>query len=494
MHYSWYSISVQIERDLFRHYPFYTQSFVMRIYQIQLSTLVFLSMLITPAYAQSWQVYHVGEGIEPMLALTPSGEPHISYMLEGETEIKHAIWNPTINSFDLSTAVEGSFYGPVALDIDPQGIPHISYHDHDFGNVTISSFNNGAWQTETVDDEGHDGWDSALYIDEAGNVHIVSVDPDRSGLDYAYFDGTDWTVEAVGSENVYYDNGVSIKTDSQGRPHIAYYDNNQRQLMYAVKERSGWTVETVAAPGVDGGRYPALELDDLDQPVIAFYAIDATREGIVALASKRNAQWEIKTVENIGGIDVSTAVKMIDLELDSANENQQMISFSDTERILVMYGDNEAASEVVEQLPQNNDDFLGLSTSLKQDKEGNLHLAYFKYDAASGFRGHIYYAFKPATTSSSTEQPPPTDTFALSIYPSPSHRSFSVNYTIESTSQVGLSMYNIEGKRVWERAAVLQSPGEHLQTVHTSQLPAGWYWLVLQIGNQQVIKAHAVLK
>ncbi len=58
---------------------------------------------------------------------------------------------------------KGYFYGPVDIDVAPDGVPYIVYHDHEaaqfdqtLGSGIVLDKASGVWQLSKISDAGHD--------------------------------------------------------------------------------------------------------------------------------------------------------------------------------------------------------------------------------------------------------------------------------------------------------------------------------------------------
>ena len=162
-------------------------------------------------------------GAKPSLAVGAQGTPHIAYMLEDMPGfVKHAVLAP--EGWSISTVSTGYFYGPLDIELDGQGVPQISWHNHDAEDQAYAALVNGQWAVQDIAHPGRDGWDGNLAIDSKGTPHTMSIDPSqfgsRSGVEYATLNGTSWTVEEVGSGSTPYEFGTGIALDSSLSPSL----------------------------------------------------------------------------------------------------------------------------------------------------------------------------------------------------------------------------------------------------------------------------------
>ena len=169
----------------------------------------------TPATGFTWVIDTVDDnGAKPSLAVDGDGVPHIAYLIEAMTGfVNHAVLDG--NGWDISTVSTGYLYGPLDIQLSQQGVPQISWHSHDEEDAAYGVLVDGQWQVQYIRHPGHDGWDNNLAIDSAGRPHISSIDPvqfgSQSGVEYATYDGSSWTVEEVGSGPQPYEFGSFIR-------------------------------------------------------------------------------------------------------------------------------------------------------------------------------------------------------------------------------------------------------------------------------------------
>ena len=171
-----------------------------------------------------------------------------------------------------------------SIALDPQGVPHITYHDQERGDLVLASRNASGWALNSVDTEGETGLFSDLVIDTDGRFHIsyFQKTSDSSGVVKYASRGpsqTDWAITTVdvleklsfgfgGARNV-----TSLVLDSGGRPWIAYGD--EKNVKLAIWNGSGWDIQTVVDAGFQRtlGQLVSLALDSNDRPHIAYFQV-----------------------------------------------------------------------------------------------------------------------------------------------------------------------------------------------------------------------------
>jgi hypothetical protein len=132
----------------------------------------------------------------------------------------------------------------------------------------------GTWTIEEVDERG--GTELALAVDSQGRPHI-SYDDEGEVLTHAMRDAAGWhlTIVDPGAPTA---RATSIAIDAQDRPHISYYqvfnrgwndDPTRGHLHYATQTSDGqWVVEVVDMQGRHAES--VIRVDSQDRPHVAF--------------------------------------------------------------------------------------------------------------------------------------------------------------------------------------------------------------------------------
>lgn len=149
-----------------------------------------------------WQITTVDStgnlGSYGSLAITPDGQPAISYWSFSNFDLKYAVFNGSIWTH---TTVDGT--GDVglftSLAFTPGGQPAISYYDDTNGDLKYAIFDGSTWTATTVDSTGIVGTDSSLAFTPDGQPAISYYDFTNRVLKYAIFDGVNWTRTIVDS-------------------------------------------------------------------------------------------------------------------------------------------------------------------------------------------------------------------------------------------------------------------------------------------------------
>ena len=340
-------------------------------------------------------------GAKPSLAVEPQGTPHIAYMLEDRPGfVKHAVLDT--EGWSISTISTGYFYGPLDIELDPQGSPQISWHNHDTEDQGYAVLADGQWAVHDVTHPGHDGWDGNLAIDSNGMPHTVSIDPSqfgsRSGVEYASFDGTSWTVEEVGSGPIPYEFGTGIALDSQDRPHVVWFDDSTQDLKYAIKDGGAWTISTVDSEG-DVGRFPSLALDEQGNPSISYYEQITGSQGYIKFARWDGNRWDIQRIDKLDSVLLGHFGARKTSSLVLGTDDAPIVAYSDEQVVRVAWWDGSRWN--LETVHIAGDAPLGQQVSLGVDDSGVLHLTFADVTRKGGMgvKGAVKYARGVPTAS-----------------------------------------------------------------------------------------------
>lgn len=351
--------------------------------------------------AYDWTFQEVDTGSKPAIALDSQERPHVQYMFENqEGWVKAATWDGS--QWNVVTVAEGYFYGPGDIDVGPDDVPRISYHDHQGlsfdpaqGDATFAFPDGETWTVEAVDSSGHDGWDNRIFAASDGTVHISAVDPrdfQGVGVEYFYYDGSEWTVEAVDGPAVTYGWGTSVGADSTGTPHVVFFDDVEQDLVYATKEGDEWVRQRVDTDG-EAGMFPDVAVDSRDRPHVSYLRTDG-ETAVLAYARLDGGSWTTATIDQLPALVISRAIdgkgarNTTSIVLDAADS--PIISYSDEQRLKVAVADGDEWT--TETVRESGESPFGQITSLRRADDGVLHLAYSTVTGVQPLTGTIWYA------------------------------------------------------------------------------------------------------
>jgi PKD repeat protein len=243
------------------------------------------------------------------LALDNNDYPHISYHDLYTHDLKYAYWTGSRWSIEIVDSFEtvditGQIEWYTSLALDNNDHPHISYYHISYydevpngdipdGDLRYAYWTGTNWSIETVDSIGDVGFYSSLALDNNNHPHISYYDDHPNGdLRYAYWTGTNWSIETVDSDG-YVGDYTSLSLDNNDYPHISYHDLDNHDLKYAYWTGTTWSIETVDSTG---GSYTSLALDNNDHPHISYYT--GTLTGTLRYAVWTGSYWRIETVDS----------------------------------------------------------------------------------------------------------------------------------------------------------------------------------------------------
>ncbi len=303
---------------------------------------------------KKWYIYTVDEGGLSSIDIDSSCLPHISYTDRSSATLKYASWNqgawarqivddrpgsgwsssivldsadwPMIAYWNLlshpdSYAVEMAYwngvnwtlevvdnethaYLSIGLDLGSNQLPRISYIKWvslDQMDLWFAEQNPvGAWSLEMIDSGGY-ARHSSLHIDSDDHYHISYEDMAANELRYAYWNGTNWSIEMVDSEDPtgLWSTGhwSSIKADRDKNPHIAYEGGKSSPLKYATKVSGLWqntTIDYLGGPGL------SMDLDSKMRPHISYQGTDLH----LRHAWWNGSSWQIESVDTSSYVGV----------------------------------------------------------------------------------------------------------------------------------------------------------------------------------------------
>ena len=291
--------------------------------------------------APGWTTVDVGAGTKPAFDFGPDGRVHVTAMTEEQNGVVWYAAAPRVEGpWSPRTIARGYFYGPGDLRVDPEGVAHVAWHNHDQEDPSHAGVSaQGEATIYPIPSPGHNGWDNSLALDGAGGLHQTSVNPSGFGaetsLEYGVFDGDGWTYgEVPGSGSFMYGLATSLAIDRTGEPHVAYCLasgwTTPGELRYAVRAEGGWSISTVVGDG-PVGRFPALALDHWDRPHIVWLDVDPadSTRAFVSYGVLNAGEWEVEQVDVLERVDLSFggARKSVSIALDG--ESRPHIAYGD---------------------------------------------------------------------------------------------------------------------------------------------------------------------
>jgi hypothetical protein len=164
-------------------------------------------------------------------------------------------------------------------------------------------------------------------------------------------------------------------------------------------------------------------------------------------------------------------------------------------------------------------DFILVSAPMVEKVESGSYMAYgndgnhFNQDINSGSNSAVSAEIANALHAASDHLPVVADfdlsisaiesdndqkypiTFTLSQnYPNPFNPTTIINYELQITNYVTLSVFNITGQKVATLVDAQQSTGSHEVEWDAGDFSSGMYLYVLTVGNEQVVKKMVLIR
>ncbi len=254
--------------------------------------------------------------------------------------LEMAYWNGanwTLEVIDNETYA----YKSIGLDLGSNQLPRISYikwvSDDEMDLWFAEQNTNGTWSLEILDSGGY-ATQPSLDIDLDDHYHISYGDTAAFELRYAYWNGTNWSVEMVDSEDPagFWSTGhwSSIKVDRNKNPHIAYVGGESSPLKYATKVSGLWqntTIDYTKGPGL------SMDLDSQMRPHISYQGTDYH----LRHAWWNGSSWQNETVDNsshVGAfswlrIDRNDDIHISYSRLEPGNKTSTLIKYATTKKL-----------------------------------------------------------------------------------------------------------------------------------------------------------------
>jgi len=323
---------------------------------------------------KNWEISSFNKSASP--TINAQNELYISYDLvtnrNNKTEdvsrdkSNNQLWN-------ISTVgIESGNIMQVSMTLDSNDNPHFSYYDYNDNSEMLkyAYWDGTDWSIETADSEENVGGYSSLALDSDNHPHIsycrfYEDSSNAYGLKYAYWDGFTWHNTMIDPQ---WDGGsyTSLSLDSQGHPHISYCVTNSDDhgLMYSYWNGTAWQIENIDNElNVAWGT--SLALDSKDQSHIAYYDL---ANGDLKYAFYNGTAWHINTIDSIGEVGMRPSIAL------DLNDNPHISYYNSTNNDL-KYANYDGSEWHIETL--DSEDEYSISCSIALDSEGFPHIIYF---------------------------------------------------------------------------------------------------------------------
>ncbi|MEW6103671.1 MAG: T9SS type A sorting domain-containing protein [bacterium] len=183
-----------------------------------------------------------------------------------------------------------------SIACDSSGKPYISYTNLTTGGLKYAYFNGSFWTTNTIGTTGSVGYYTSIDLDSSNNPHISHYNATSQRLLYTKGIGTTSLIV----DQPYVGKFSSLKIDTEQYPAISYYDERNKALKFAFWTGGYWATSTVDyALNKDRGRFSSLFLVEDSLPCMTYY--DAT-DGDLRFAFWNTTTWGSRTIDTIGDV------------------------------------------------------------------------------------------------------------------------------------------------------------------------------------------------
>jgi hypothetical protein len=177
-----------------------------------------------------------------------------------------ASWHWIIEEVDGASSC---FDMDVGLALGSDGTAQISYYDSDAQVLMYARRTAAGWERTVADDSERVGRSSAIALDSLDHPHVAYRDMKGNNLKYAHWDGAQWEVQFIGTNQYGWD--PSVVVDSAGRPHISYlgyYPGSGSQTpKYAHWDGNQWAIDAIEPVFTYGGT--SIALDSRERPHVS---------------------------------------------------------------------------------------------------------------------------------------------------------------------------------------------------------------------------------
>jgi hypothetical protein len=180
-----------------------------------------------------------GSGIFNSMAIDANGGIHLAYGSASDGgSLRYAFWNGewTVDRID-GAGPKGAYPvgESVAIALDRQGNPRITYISSARGVVKLAERRDGQWDVQAVDRlPGAAGGDrNSIAVDDDGRVYLGYFDAKRGSLKVTHREGGQWVSEVVDSNEVGFTSSLQIRG---GTLWVSYADLSNRVMKVARRK------------------------------------------------------------------------------------------------------------------------------------------------------------------------------------------------------------------------------------------------------------------
>jgi hypothetical protein len=225
-----------------------------------------------------------------------------------EVFILHNAWYSNYSDIKIAYKVAGSWQNDVVAGGDSYEDIHLVIDDNDFAHAQYTrivyaagySFyhfiyltnKSGSWvQTDLVFNGGNHGKNGSIDVDSNGMAHVSCYDREIGGLSYATNAGGAWVESIVDQGGKLYAPSLALGTG--GSSYISVNNDTTDEILVFDNSAGSWNRRTVyVRPGSNYHPLNSLAVDDSDNVHVAFI------HGTLLYASDSTGPWAVTVLEN----------------------------------------------------------------------------------------------------------------------------------------------------------------------------------------------------
>jgi hypothetical protein len=415
---------------------------------------------------------------------------------EGSSRVYHTMREDSAWT-DPFRLVDDYYSSDPSITADAFGRVHLVWRDGRDGwyHIYYKEKADSGWSSDTrlTDCDTTSARYPCVVVDCDGEVHTVWEDW-RDGNWEIYYktkDSTGWQPD----ERLTVDDSISrnpcVAVDTLRHVHVVWADfrDGHYEVYYKVKTDSGWSLDTCLTPDNLQSSTPNIVGDCLGNVHLTWFE---TRDGNaeVYYREKDGSVWlpEINITQDMhhqrrpsAAVDLSGNVHLV--WHDSRDGDP---------RIYYKMRDTSGAWSADVPVSANSYPWEGVAEypSVAADKYGGVHVVWYADYWDSIFHvygGDIYYREKRAPIGTEeTDAPSALSYRAFRLFqnnPNPFHHSTLISYSLPTTTEVTLSIYDITGRLVETLVNEVQQPGVHQVCWNRRTNPSGVYFYRLKAGE-----------
>ena len=307
-------------------------------------------------------------GLDSSIALDDQDYPYISYWQAAFGWdyfcLKCAHW--TGNGWVIYGVDYSDHSGSnTSIALDSQDYPYIAYEDSWWGALKMAYWTGSYWSYQVVGSVYFE-IDTSIAVDSQGYVQISFND---DGLNYAYWSGGLW--ELIDLEPTTADAyGISMHLDTDDHPHISYGSKSGWDLKYVYQTESTWENQLIDSQ--IGYTDTSIALDNLDYPHVSYF--DNNPDEHLEYASWTGTTWDFQTVDS----GFSANYGFNSMALDS--QDNPHIAYYDQSNSLLKYARWTGSEWEIQVVDSDDLGVFGGTVFLALDSEDHPHISYYDYN------------------------------------------------------------------------------------------------------------------